>query len=149
MSWALGHQQQLAHRQAVMANVLANQAGLGVSLEIAPDAPGQGNIWARLVGARVGLYSLLPRAGIRLQERLCGLADGRVAVEQNGDHVATSGLQSLAAHADFMVVDTWHAAHSATIAIDAVLSRDRQVLPRGGGVMSFLAALQDRLESDG
>lgn len=149
MSWAFGHRQQLAHRQAVMTNMLADQAGLGVSLEIAPSGTGLGNIWARLAGARVGLYSLLPRAGIRLQERLCELADGRVAVEQNGDHVATSGLQSLAAHADFMVVDTWHATHSATIAIDAVLSRDRQVLPRGGGVMSFLAALQDRLESDG
>ena len=149
MSWALGHRQQLAHRQVVMVNMLADQAGLGVSLEIAPSAPGQVNIWARLVGARVGLYSLLPRAGMRLQERLCELAGGRVAVEQNDDHVATSGLQSLAAHADFMVVDTWHATHSATIAIDAVLPRDRQVLPRGGGVMSWLAALQDRLESVG
>lgn len=47
-----------------------------------------------------------------------------------------------------MVVAPGTATHSATIAIDAVLPRDRQVLPRGG-VMSFLAALQDRLESDG
>ena len=149
VSWAFGHRQQLAHRQAVMVNLLADQAGLGVSLEITPSAPGQSNIWARLIGARVGLYSLLPRAGIRLQERLGELAGGRVAVEQKADHVATPGLQSLAANADFMVVDTWHATHSATIAIDAALPRDRQVLPRGGGVMSFLAALQDRLESDG
>jgi hypothetical protein len=149
LSWALGHSQQLAHRQAVMANTLSDQVELGISLEILPSAPGQDNVWACLVGGRVGLYSLLPRAGIRLQERLCQLAEGRVAVEQNSDHVATSGLQSLAAHSDFMVVDTWHATHSATIAIDAVLPRDRQVLPRGGGVMSFLAALQDRLESDG
>jgi hypothetical protein len=147
--WALGHRQQLAQRQAVMVNMLADQAGLGVSLEIAPSTPGQGNIWARMLGARVGLYSLLPRAGVRLQERLSELAGGHVAVEQNVDHVATSGLRSLAAHADLMVVDTWHATHSATIAIDAVLPRDRQVLPRGGGVMSFLAALQNRLESDG
>ena len=149
MAWALGHRQQLADRQTVMANMLADQAGLGLSLEIAPSAPGHGNIWAPLASARVGLYSLLPRAGIRLQERLSELAGRRVTVEQNDDHVATPGLQSLAAHADFMVVDTWHATHSATIAIDAVLPRIRQVLPRGGGVMSFLAALQDRLESDG
>jgi hypothetical protein len=132
-----------------MANMLAARAELGLSLEIAPSPPGQGNIWAPLASARVGLYSLLPRAGIRLQERLSELADSRVTVEQNDDHVATAGLRSLAAHADFMVVDTWHATHSATIAIDAVLPRIRQVLPRGGGVMSFLAALQDRLESDG
>jgi hypothetical protein len=149
MSWALGHRQQLAYRQAVMANMLADRAELGLNLEIAPSAPGQDNIWARLTGTRVGLYSLLPRAGIRLQERLRELAGGRVAVEQSSDHVATPGLRSLAAHADFMVVDTWHATHSATTAIDAVLPRDRQILPRGGGVMSFLAALQDRLESGG
>src|SRR5262249_465766 len=134
MSWALGQRQQLAHRQAVMANMLADQARLGLSLEIAPSAPEQDNIWARLTATRVGLCSLLPKAGIRLQERLRELVGGRVVVEQNSDHVATSGLQSLAAHADFMVVDTWHATHSATIAIDAVLPRNRQVLPRGGGV---------------
>jgi hypothetical protein len=148
-SWVLGHRQQLAHRQAVMANMLADQAGLGLRLEIAPSAPGQDNLWARLTATRVGLYSLLPKAGIRLQERLRELVGGRVVVEQNSDQVATAALQSLATHADFMVVDTWHATHSATIAIDAVLPRDRQVLPRGGGVMSFLAALQDRLESVG
>jgi hypothetical protein len=148
MSWALGHRQQLAHRQAVMANMLADQAGLGVSLEITPSASEQSNVWTRLAGARVGLYSLLPKAGIRLQERLRELVGGPVTVEQNSAHVATPGLQSLAAHADFMVVDTWHSKHSATIAIDAVLPRERQVLPHGGGVMSFLAALQDRLESD-
>ena len=149
LSWALGHRQQLAHRQAVMANMLADQAGLG-------REPGDRTERVRArqhlgaPGRRPhGLYSLLPRAGIRLQERLCELAGGRVAVEQNDDHVATPGLQSLAAHADFMIVDTWHATHSATIAIDAVLPRDRQMLPRGGGVMSFLAALQDRLEAVG
>ena len=60
MSWALGHRQQLADRQAVMANMLADQAGLGLSLEIAPSPPGHGNIWAPLASARVGLYSLLP-----------------------------------------------------------------------------------------
>jgi len=90
----------------------------------------------------------LPRAGTRLRERLMELAGGAsVQVEQNTDMVATASLRSLAANADYMVVDTWHATHSATIAIDSVLPRDRQVLPRGGGVMSYLAALQDRLES--
>ena len=54
MSRALGHRQQLAHRQAVMANMLADQARLSASLNIAPSAPGQHNIWARLAGARVG-----------------------------------------------------------------------------------------------
>lgn len=147
-SWALGHRQQLAHRQAVMMNLLADQAGLGRILEIGSSAPEHENIWARLLGKRVGLYSLLPRAGIRLRERLDELAGGQVAVEQNAGHVSSPGLQSLAAHADFMIVDTWHATHSATQAIDTVLPRAQQVLPRGGGVMSYLAALQDRLEQN-
>jgi len=148
MSWAHGHNQQLKHRQAVFANTMAAEAGLSPSLEAVPDDPEQASIWARMAGARVGLYSLLPRAGTRLRERLMELAGGAsVQVEQNTDMVATASLRSLAANADYMVVDTWHATHSATIAIDSVLPRDRQVLPRGGGVMSYLAALQDRLES--
>ena len=150
MSWAHGHSQQLAHRQAVFANTVAAEAGLSPSLAVAPDDPEQASIWARMAGARVGLYSLLPQAGIRLQERLMDLTGGvSVLVEQNADMVATASLRSLAANADYMVVDTWHATHSATNAIDSVLPRDRQVLPRGGGVMSHLAALQDRLESAG
>jgi hypothetical protein len=149
MAWAFAHRQQLEHRQTLMANVIAEQAGLGASLELESSAPADENVWARLAGARVGLYSLWPKAGSRLQERLSKLAGAPVTVEQNEDHVATSALTMLAAHADYMVVDTWHAKHSATMAIDSVLPRDRQVLPHGGGVMSFLAALQDRVESDG
>jgi len=149
VAWAFTHRQQLAHHQVLMVNFVAEQAGLGRSLELESSAPADENIWARLAGARVGLYSLWPKAGSRLQERLSRLAGAPVTVEQNEDHVATSALTTLATHADYMVVDTWHAKHSATMAIDSVLPRDRQVLPRGGGVMSFLAALQDRIESSG
>ena len=149
MSWALGHRDQLSYRQAVMANTLAVQAGLGAGLEFPPDAPEQGSsIWARLKGARVGLHSLQPNVGKRLEERLRELVGGPVRVQQNEDHVATAGLRSLASRADYMIVDTWHAKHSAVAAVDSVLTHDEQVLPRGGGVMSYLAALQDRLESD-
>ena len=107
---------------------------------------GEDDIWARLAGARIGLYSLLPRVGTRLQDRLADLAPG-ARVEQNSDTVSTPALRSLAEHADYMIVDTRHATHSATIAIDSARPRDRQVLPRGGGVMSYLLALQDQLEA--
>lgn len=148
MTWAFVHCRQLADRQVIMANVIAEQAGLEGSLELASAASSAENIWASLAGARIGLYSLWPKAGSRLQEKLSRLAGAPVTVEQNADHVATGPLTALAARADYMVVDTGRAKHSATMAIDSVLPRDRQVLSHGGGVMSFLAALQDRLESD-
>lgn len=149
MVWAFSHRQQLAHRQALMVNVIAEQAELAASLELEPSVPRDENVWGRLAGTRVGLYSLWPNAGSQLQTRLLRLVGAPVTVEQNADHVATTALTTLAARVNYMVVDTWHAKHSATMAIDSVLPRDQQVLPRGGGVMSFLAALQDRIESDG
>jgi hypothetical protein len=149
MNWAAANHQPLEFRQTVMANAIAEQAGLGAILELNSATPEDENVWARLAGARIGLYSLLPKVGSHLREQLGKLVHAPVTVEQNTDHVATSALTKLAASADYMVVDTWHAKHPATMAIDSVLPRDRQILPRGGGVMSFLAALQDRLESDG
>jgi hypothetical protein len=46
-----------------------------------------------------------------------------------------------------MVVDTWHAAHSATTAIDSARPKSRQILPQQRGVTGFLRAIQNSLES--
>jgi hypothetical protein len=146
ISWAHRHTQQLDRRQVIVANAVADEVGLATGLVSAEAATGPEDLWARLANARIGLYSLLPRAGTRLQERLARLAPG-TRVEQNNDTVATSALRSLAAHSDYMIVDTRHATHSATIAIDSVRPRNSQVLPRGGGVMSYLLALQEQLEA--
>jgi hypothetical protein len=109
------------------------------------DAPqDELDVWAKLDGKSVGIYSLLTRAEIYLKDRLsrlCSVGD----VKGNSDHVATQALRSLAERSDYLVVDTWHAAHQATGAIDAVRPRDRQILPRQRGHSGFLRALEDAL----
>ena len=97
-------------------------------------------MWSELDGKLLGLYSLLPRAAVLLAGRLSKLSS--VQVKGNDDKVATPGLRTLAERADYFIVDTWHAAHQATGGIDAVRSRDRQILPQQRGVTGFLRALE-------
>ena len=68
-------------------------------------------------------------------------------IETNADTVATAGLRSLAASADFLVVDTRHAAHAATMAFDEVRPRDRQLFSNGRGLSSFIERLRNELEA--
>jgi hypothetical protein len=103
------------------------------------------DVWQRLNGRLIGIYSLVQGMGARLNIRLAGLC-GDVRVEQNSDTVATAALRALAANADFLIVDTRHASHAATGAIDAVRARDRQLFPAGGGISSFIARLRVELE---
>lgn len=103
--------------------------------------------WPRLAGRLVGVYSLTEGIGDRLQQRLRPLCR-EVRVEQNSDHVATERLRSLATGADYLIVDTKHATHSATGAIDKVRPRERQLFPSGGGMSSMLARLREALEAD-
>ena len=120
--------------------VIQNQGFLEVA-----TVPVAQDIWSVLSGKRVGLYSLLEKGANRFKTRLLDLCPG-VTVELNSDHDATAKLRNLAAGADYMIVDTAHAKHEATGAIDAVLSRDQQIFPVGKGVASFLLALKERLE---
>jgi hypothetical protein len=103
------------------------------------------DVWHRLNGRLIGIYSLVQGMGARLGDRLAALC-GDVRVEQNSDTVATPALRALALNADFLIVDTKHASHAATGAIDAVRSRDRQLFPAGGGISSFIARLREELE---
>ncbi|GAA5192489.1 hypothetical protein GCM10023322_52220 [Rugosimonospora acidiphila] len=101
-------------------------------------------MWRRLDGSLIGLYTLLPRAAELLRKRLLRLCEPS-AVEANADTVATAALQSLASRADYLIVDTWHAAHVATAANDAVRPRNLQVMPRGRGITAFLQAPEQHL----
>lgn len=83
----------------------------------------------------------MPGEAESLAKRLAMLCSPRSA-ESNSDTVATASLTSLAARVDVLVVDTWHAAHAATNAIDSVRPRDKQVFPSGRGVSAFLQALE-------
>lgn len=136
------HASRLTLRQQVEVEGLAADFGLPTRKLDPPQD--ELDVWAKLDGKSVGIYSLLARAESYLRERLlrlCSVGE----VKGNSDHVATQALRSLAERSDYLVVDTWHAAHQATGAIDAVRTRDRQILPRQRGHSGFLRALEDAL----
>jgi len=104
------------------------------------------DLWAKLNGKSIGIYSLLPRAKSLLESRLARLCSVS-EVKGNNDQVGTAALRTLASRADFLIVDTWHAAHQATNAIDSIRPRDRQVLPSQRGITGFLRALESAIEA--
>lgn len=132
----------LTLRQRVEVEGLASDFSLPPRVVETP--PDEQDLWTALDGKFIGIYSLLTRAESYLRERLSRLcAVGEV--RGNSDEVATRALKSLAEKADFLVVDTWHAAHQATGAIDAVRPRERQILPKQRGHSGFLRALEEAL----
>ncbi|WP_200211345.1 protein DpdD [Micromonospora coerulea] len=133
----------LNQRQRSELEALAEEVGLPLQSAEEPTEETDG-LWRQLDGRVVGLYSLLPRAAESLEKRLSRLCSPK-AIEGNADTVSTTALQSLARRADYLIVDTWHASHSATGAIDAARPRSRQILPRGRGVTAFLQALEHSL----
>lgn len=133
----------LSFRQRIELETLAEEAGLPV-WPVEESADNADLVWRRLDGSVVGVYTLLPRAAESLAKRLALLSSPR-AVEGNSDTVATAALRALATRADHLIVDTWHASHAATNAIDAVRPRSRQIMPRGRGVTAYLQALEESL----
>jgi hypothetical protein len=138
------HYSRLTLRERVEIEALAAELGLPTQAIEARDA--ERDVWTALNGKVVGIYSLLPRAAAHLRSRLAQLCSVG-EVRENHDEVATEALRSLAERADYLIVDTWHAAHQATAAIDAIRPRDRQVLPRQRGVSGFLKALEAAVTS--
>lgn len=140
----------LALHERSLLEALATECGTVVVL---PPTPGGAtvsqtvDVWAGLSGQLVGLYSLLGGIGARFAHRVSTL-NAEARIEHNSDTTATDALQSLAMTADFLIVDTRHAAHSATLGIDAVRPRDRQLFPAGRGLSSFISVLRDALERD-
>ena len=123
--------------------------GLGDDLVTWPATSVEGSestadVWGTLNNKTIRLYSLMPNLGARLEKRLSQFAPD-VNVQQRSDKVGDDGLRSWALSADYLVVDWRHASHSATGALDAV-DRDSQILPRGGGVSSFISAILAHLE---
>ncbi len=101
----------LGLRQRVELETLAVEFGIPrQTLESTPD---DRSVWSKADGALIGLYSLLPRAAASLEARLAQLCRPR-EVRGNSDKVATQALRSLAERSDYLIVDTWHAAHQAT-----------------------------------
>jgi hypothetical protein len=138
------HYARLSLRERVEVETLA--AELGVPSQAIEAQGAERDVWSALNGKVVGIYSLLPRAVGYLQSRLAQLCSVG-EVRENHDQVATQALRALAERADYLIVDTWHAAHQATGAIDAVRPRERQILPRQRGLTGFLRALEEALDS--
>jgi hypothetical protein len=131
-------------RQALSMRSLLEEFGLPSWPDMpAPDS-GERDIWPSLDGASVGLYSLVAGAGIKLRAELDQLCRVR-SLTQRTDTVASATLRALAKNADYMVVDTWHAAHAATVCIDDIRPRSHQILPRRGGTSALIAAIEDTL----
>ncbi len=104
------------------------------------------DLWAKLNGKSVGVYSHLPRAKSLLESRLrrlCNISE----VEGNADEVGTPALRAMASRVDYLVVHAWKASHSATQAIDAVRPREEQIFPVQKGVTGFLRALESALSN--
>ncbi len=138
----------LTRDERVLFEAIGRECGVAVALPPieAPPTTQSADLWQNLNGKLIGIYSLIDGMGSRLANRLAVLCS-KVRVEQNSDTVATAALRALAVNADFLIVDTKHATHAATIAIDAVRSRDRQLFPAGGGISSFIARLREELET--
>ncbi len=129
-------------RERVEIEGLAVQLGFPVRQVIAQQT--ERDVWSQLNGKLLGIYSLMPRAKALLESRLAQLCSVG-EVRGNEDKVATPALRALAERADYLIVDTWHAAHQATAAIDEVRPRDAQIFPSQRGVTGFLRALENRL----
>jgi hypothetical protein len=145
-----GFAARLAGHERSLLEALAAECGTTVGLpplREEPSSPLETEFWGALTGRLVGLYSLLGGVGARFAERVRGL-NPETRVEYNSDTVATDALRSLAKTADFFIVDTWHASHAATGAIDGVRGRERQLFPSGRGLSSFIAVLHDALERE-
>ncbi|SFB52860.1 hypothetical protein SAMN05216266_11699 [Amycolatopsis marina] len=130
----------LSPRQISELAAIGEECGLAHP-SVPPEPDSTESIWRALDGKVIGLYSLLPRAADSLRRRISLLCSPH-SIEGNADTVATAALSSLATRADFMIVDTQHAAHAATNAIDAVRPRGRQIFPAGRGTSAFLRALE-------
>lgn len=131
-------------RQVLFMRSLLEEFGLpGWPEKPSPDSE-ERDAWPILDGASIGLYSLVVGAGIKLRAELDQLCRVR-SLTQRTDTTASAALRALAKNAEYMIVDTWHAAHAATICIDDVRPRSQQILPRRGGTLAMVAAIEDAL----
>ena len=140
----------LALHERSLLEALAAECGTAVVLPPIPESTTvleTADVWAVLAGQLVGLYSLLGGIGVRFADRVASL-NAEALVEHNSDTTATAALRTLAMSADFLVVDTRHASHAATLGIDAVRPRDRQLFPAGRGLSSFISALREALDRE-
>jgi hypothetical protein len=104
------------------------------------------DIWARLAGLRVGIYSLewpsSHRAGALIRRRCPGCD-----VVLNHDYVATEPLRDMARTSDVVVMVVRAAQHAATDGIQRERGDRPTLRPLGKGASSILRTLRECLQT--
>ncbi len=100
-----------------------------------------------LSGKRVGIYTLTPGVAQRFEKVLSNKYPG-INVQSNQDKVCTEALTALSKGADYLVVVTRSATHSATGCIDDNRPGDRILRATGKGSASALARLFEAVDKD-
>lgn len=123
----------------IVLKVLFSDAGLDVTLPQSERDPAP-EVDAGRSFQTVGIYSLLESAA-RLASDWIRKLFPAVTVRLSSEHVNSPALESFARGSDVVLVQTSHAKHAATQAIEAVAERDRLVLVHGRGASALLRAL--------
>lgn len=112
-------------------------AALGDAVEDAAEVSG----FAGLAGLVVGIYTLTPGVGQRV-ERVLNATTDIAEIVVNSDYVSTNALVALARRADVMVVVKRSAKHAATDAIFRERSPGSTIVPPGKGSSAVLRSLE-------
>jgi hypothetical protein len=99
------------------------------------------DLWARLAGKRVGIYTLTESAATQAAQVLGRLVDGCTVVS-NSDRDCTKPLAALAQNADLFVMVTRSAKHAATDCITGNRPDGPLLIPKGKGTSSIIRSIQ-------
>jgi hypothetical protein len=88
----------------------------------------------------VGIYTLL-ESGARVAAGWIRQLFPAVEVRLSSEHVNSASLEAFARSSDVLLVQTSHAKHAATQAIEAAADRSRVVLVHGRGASALVRAL--------
>lgn len=133
-------------RQSILFAELARALGLpNIPQPVAPALTSTTGVAAglsRLAGKIIAIYTLTESAGCQAAVLLQQLVPN-ISVELSHDKVGNERLQMLARNADLFVVVTQSAKHAATLFIQRYRQSRPLLFPKGRGVSSILAALEE------
>lgn len=135
-SWS----ERLESTDAALLRYIFGEAGLDLTVLRTADAGADEVALARSFKA-VGIYSLREGAA-QIASKWIRSMWPDVEIKASADHVNSASLAALARGCDVMLVQTSHAKHAATQAIEAaVLDRSRLVLVHGRGATALIRGL--------
>jgi len=123
---------------------------LGITLPKIEIEENELNVWQKLVGKTICVYTLLEgQVLIRFEEQLKDLVGSdNFTVECRNFKKGGEKVRDFAKKADYLVVDTWHASHAATGSIDDAVGKAKQIIPKTGGrgCQRWIKRLKETLE---